>query len=274
MRIQNLIKQIIPPVLINAVRKKSQSKIEYPTFEAAQFACQNVDYENRELTEVVVDKNLIYRKKLESDPVFDLPSLRILIALGAIQSGSNLNVLDFGGGGGYHYTIAKTALDPSKTINWCVVETSAMSHCAKRLADGSLSFFPDISSARDSFDEFDLVFTSSALQYCPNPLSFLRKLVDLDAPYLFITRTPFLESNKTIITTQVSTLQSNGPGPLPGKYKDRKITYPLTYVSRRIVEQIITEKYDIRFRIDESDGGFSFGNEKISTMGYLCVRRT
>ena len=274
MKIQNLIKQITPRVLINLVRKKSQPKIEYPTFEAAQFACQNVDYEDKELVDVVVDKNLIYRKKLESDPVFDLPSLRTLIALGAIQSSSNLNVLDFGGGGGYHYSIAKTALDPSKTINWCVVETLAMSHRAQRLADGSLSFFPDISSARDSFAEFDLVFTSSALQYCPNPLSLLRELVDLDAPYLFITRTPFLESNKTIITTQVSSLQNNGPGPLPGKYTDRKIRYPITYVSRRIVEKVITEKYDIRFRIDESDGGFSFGNEQISTMGYLCVRRS
>jgi putative methyltransferase (TIGR04325 family) len=274
MRLQNLIKQIIPPIIINVVRKKIQTTIEYPTFEAAELACQNITYENSELIEVVVDKNLNYRKRLESNPVFDLPSLRTLIALGAIQSGSSLNVLDFGGGGGYHYTIAKTALDPSKAINWCVVETSTMSHCAQRLADGSLRFFPDISSARDSFDEFDLVFTSSALQYCPNPLSFLRELVDLDAPYLFITRTPFLESDKTIITTQVSSLQSNGPGPLPSKYIDRKIKYPLTYVSRRIVEEIITDKYDIRFRIDENDGGFSFGSEQISTMGYLCVRRS
>jgi putative methyltransferase (TIGR04325 family) len=274
MRIQNLVEQIIPPVLINLVRKKSQPQIEYPTFEAAQLACQNAAYENSELINVVVDKNLIYRKKLESDPIFDLASLRTLIALGAIQSGRNLNVLDFGGGGGYHYTIAKSALEPSKRINWCVVETSAMSHRAQRLADASLSFFPDIDSARGSLDELDLVFTSSALQYCPNPLSFLRELVELGAPYLFVTRTPFLESDRTIITTQVSSLQNNGPGPLPSKYADQKITYPLTYVSRQIVEEIITKQYDIRFRIDESDGSFSFRNVQISTIGYFCVRRS
>lgn len=273
MSMKSVIKQFIPPVLINIVRKRSRPQIKYPTYEAARLACQQDAYQNNELINVVVDKNLIYREKIESNPVFDLSSLRTLIALGTIQSGNTLNVIDFGGGGGYHYTIAKTAFDSNKSVHWCVVETSAMAHHAQRLADGKLNFFADISSAKDSIDHLDLVFTSGALQYCPNPLSFLQKLVDLNAPYLFITRTPFLENDKTIITTQSSRLSSNGPGPLPRKYTDREVTYPLTYVSKKIVEEILTEKYDIRFRIDESDGGFGFHNEPISMIGYFCVRK-
>lgn len=273
MRIKTLIKKLIPPVFVNLINNQFQPNIEYPTFEAALLACQNDAYQNTDLTHVVVEKNLIYRELIQSEPVFDLASLRTLIALGAIHSGNKLNVLDFGGGGGYHYTIAKTALGSSKLINWCVVETLAMSNQAQQLADGNLCFFTDINSARNSIDELDLVFTSSALQYCPDPLMFLRELVDLNASYLFITRTPFLEDNRTIITTQTSNLSSNGPGPLPLKFTERKIAYPLTYIGRDVVEEIITKKYEIRFKIDEGVSGFSFGKEKISTMGYLCVRK-
>ena len=149
-----------------------------------------------------------------------------------------------------------------------------MVELAKKNGDVELNFFEDLHTAHTELGNVDLIFTSSTLQYCANPLRSLGKLLDLDAEYLFITRTPFLEGFKQIVTVQTSRLSDNGPGPLPKGYTDRSITYPITYVDRVSVERKIGEKYDIRFRIDEGESSFRFKNQQVSMTGYFCVKRT
>jgi hypothetical protein len=124
------------------------------------------------------------------------------------------------------------------------------------------------------FDVIDLVFTSSTLQYCPSPLLALKELTGLNAKYLFITRTPFVESLDSIVTIQTSNLSTNGPGPLPKGFIDRKIKYPITYESRIAIENILTEKYEIQFMTEEGGGSFGFGAEEISMNGYFCVKKS
>jgi hypothetical protein len=88
-----------------------------------------------------------------------------------------------------------------------------------------------------------------------------------------LTRTPFLNDLQEIITIQFSKLANHGPGSMPIRFKDKIVSYPITYTSREKVEKIIKEKYDIRFRIDEGSENFYFNNEPISCTGYLCVRK-
>jgi putative methyltransferase (TIGR04325 family) len=181
---------------------------------------------------------------------------------------------DFGGGGGYHYTIASKALgNDSVNLKWHIVETTEMVKEAQRISTDYLKFYDGIAEAAKDFETIDLVFTSSALQYCPNPVIILEKLIALDAKYLFLTRTPFVESTRNIISTQTSNLSANGPGPLPKGFNDKKVTYPITYVSRKTIENILTKKYEIRFITDEGESIFGLRKEKISINGYFCVRK-
>lgn len=270
---KEILKQLLPPVIIAFIKHAFSPVRAYKTYEEAAAACGEDAYQNNNLVKVVVDKNIIYKENLESNVVFDMGSLRTLIGLGFSKSNNSLNVIDFGGGGGYHYTIASRALGERVALKWNVVETTAMVKEARRLANGNLKFFSDINNAEQDLGSVDLVFTSSALQYCPDPLAFLKKLVEVNAQYIYITRTPFVNNCNNIVSIQVSKLSSNGPGPLPAGYRDINITYPITYASKMAAEEIIKEKYNILFEIAEDKSVFRFGNRKIDFVGYFCVRK-
>jgi putative methyltransferase (TIGR04325 family) len=273
---KKILKQLTPPALVSLIQKlqkPKETRLRFTTFQEAAIRCQNNAYQNDELVKVVVEKNVLLKEKLDQEPIFDLASLRTLIALGASRKSDKLNVIDFGGGGGYHYTLSNIALGPNNHISWNVVETPMMSKEAKRLENEKLKFFDNIADAKNSLGDVDLVFTSSALQYCPNPLRFLQDLVEINAHHLFITRTPFIEGYNELITIQASQISSNGPGPLPSGFTDRTITYPITYVSRKAVEEILKKKYDIRFMTDEGEGVFGLNGEMVTMNGYFCVRK-
>lgn len=273
---KKILRYLIPAALISFIKnlqKPKETKLRFSTFEEAALRCQSNAYQNDETVKVIVEKNILYKQKLNQEPIFDLASLRTLIALSASRTNNKLKVIDFGGGGGYHYTLSNIILGPKNDINWNVVETTAMSKQAKRLESEKLKFFDNIADAKNSLGNVDLVFTSSALQYCPNPLRFLQDLVEINATHLFITRTPFLDGSNEIITIQASKLSSNGPGPLPKGFVDRTITYPITYVSRKSVEEILKKKYNIRFMTDEGEGVFGVNGEMVTMNGYFCVRK-
>ena len=274
-QMKSLVKKLIPPILFKVLKQLiTPSAPVYETYDEAIFACQNDGYENIDLVKVVVHKNLAYQKNIQANAIFDLGTLRTLIPLGLSKTTDALNVLDFGGGGGYHFTIASKALGKDTKLKWNVVETTAMVNEAKDIANNNLKFFDSIAEASKDLGNIDLIFTSSALQYCSNPMAFLKQLIDVSAKYIYITRTPFSNSNHTIITTQESRLSANGPGPLSNKYKDRTIKYPITYASRQAIEKILSEKYEIRFKTQEGEGVFKKPNTTISMDGYFCVRKS
>ena len=221
----------------------------------------------------MVDKNLRLFSDISSNPVFGLEAFRTLAAIGLSAQGSNLNVIDFGGGAGYHYKLAKIAFGSERTIKWHVVETPEMISEALRIKEVDLRFYDDIGDAKNDFMKVDLVFSSSALQYCPDPLYYLKELVKINAKYLFITRTPFVDSTENIISIQKSNLSSNGPGPLPEGVKDKCVFYPITYVSRSAVEDILSQNYEIKFMTDEGSGVFNIKGSTINMNGYFCMRK-
>ncbi len=274
---QNLWKQLIPPLLISIknfiIHRRLYETTRFDTYEKALNACKNTGIRDAELVDIVIEKNLNYRETLKMDPTLKLNALRTLIPLIITGNMNEINVLDFGGGGGQHYVTAKTVLDPNYSIKWNVVEIPEIVNEAKKIADSNCQFFDNINSARENMVKIDLVFTSSALQYCPDPLLYLQKLVDIEAPFFFLTRTPFLNDFQQIITIQFSKLADHGPGSIPIRFKDKIVSYPITYTSREKVEKIIKEKYDIRFKIDEGNESFYFNNEPISCTGYLCVKK-
>lgn len=271
---KSLLKQLLPPLLLKVLKRSHTHLRAYKTYEDAIAACQKDAYQSNDLVKVVVDKNLAYKDKVEQEAIFDLGTLRTLIGLGLSKTSDSLNVIDFGGGGGYHYTIASNAFGNSTQLKWNVVETTAMASEAQRIANLNLKFFDNIAEASKDLESIDLIFTSGALQYCPSPLTFLKQLADINAKYIYITRTAFTDAEEDIFSTQVSHLSSNGPGPLPIGYVDKLMTYPITYVSQSKAEAILKEKYHIQFKIIEDKAAYIVGNKEIDMFGYFCVRKS
>lgn len=258
-------------VSFNILRKFFGYTVNYTSFGEALSACESDAYQNATLISVVRDKNIIYRQSSAANKTIELSGLKTLLPFALLAKSKNLRVLDFGGGGGSHYTTLKVVLGDRSNIRWNVVETPQMVRGCRILENNELKFFDDIQEARGHLDGLDLVFTSSALQYCNEPLSVLRELVDLEAPHLFLSRTPFIETPRSEFRRQVSLLSNNGPGPLPKGYKDAKISYPLTFVSREAVEKIIREKYEISFTLDEGSYKYFRRQTPLKVYGYFCT---
>lgn len=267
----------IPSILKSAINKFRKQK-PFPIISSYQEAlklCSSQGYQNPDLVNTIIEKNLIFKNNLNSNTTFKLDSLRTIIGMGSTNSNENLKVLDFGGGGGYHYQIAKTYYGNTKNIYWNVVETSKLAQEAQtRLSDDKLKFFNNINEAAENLKEIDLVFTSSALQYTPEPLDFLKKLIAIKAKHLYITRTPFNDLNEPLISIQSSLLSNNGPGALPSNINDCLIQYPIHLAEKEKIEKLISSQYNIRFYFEEEKNIFNINNKMIHMYGYFCDLKT
>ena len=251
----------------------SGAPARHRSYDEALAACPQGAYEAEELVRVVVEKTRIAQARIQQSRMLDAGAWRTVMAAGMAQHSGVLNVLDFGGAAGYHHAIAQLALSERVELRWCVVETPTMARLASPLAQPGLEFFDDVVAAAGALGRVDLVFTSSALQYCPDPLHTLTQLLNVGADKFFLTRTPLAEGDETVVTTQTSMLGANGPGPLPPGHTDKAISYPVSYVPRTRVEALIRQRYSIRFGMVE-DGAtlFSGGNAVNAHFGYLADR--
>lgn len=245
----------------------------YKSYAEALAHCQQGAYEADEIVKVVVEKNLIFREQIRLNPVFDLGAIRTLIGVALTGAKGSLNVIDFGGAGGYHYTIARTALDPTVALRWNVVETPAMASEAERLKNLELNFFSNIDDATSDLNEVDIVFSSGALHCTPDPSSFLDGLLSIGARRLFITRTAFNDESEILVNVQKSFLSSNGPGPLPSGFVDKAVFYPNVFIPFNGVLSAIQRQYNIRFAILEDRNAYRVGNKGIHMYGIFCTRK-
>ena len=250
---------------------KSKNEKEFRTYHEAEMACLKNDYKSDDLIDVVVAKNNAYSIDLNSKKILNLHGIMSVLPFASMDTGKEINVVDFGGGAGFHFQNAKLALP--KKLNWIIIETPKMVANASKFTNFDCQFYSDLNVAVNKVKKIDLIFTSSALQYCPDPLQELENLLQINARYIFITRTPFLENSKKIITIQRSKLSNNGPGSLPDYFSDRNISYPITYVSRKSVENLINKQYEIRYKISEGSGSFKFKKEHITMTSFFCIRK-
>lgn len=149
-------------------------------------------YENEELIDT------IYRKTVAFQPAGEWPLV------------TNLKrVLDFGGGAGIHYKLAR---QQSPGIRWAVVETPAMVRRASQLATDQLMFFADIQEAADWLGSIDLMHSNGAIQYVDDALGTVRALCATQPVKMVWYRVPVDDVAK--VEVQTSLLSNNGPGQL------------------------------------------------------------
>lgn len=140
-----------------------------------------------------------------------------------------LRVLDFGGAGGHHYFDAFLRL--RIPMRWAVVEKpSIVRRCSAEFEDGCLSFHDNIDEAARALGGVDLVHSSGAIQYTPDPLQTTADLLAFGAPYFLLSRLP-LWNGETTVGIQEAMLSTHTFGSLPLGMTDRQVRYPITFTN-------------------------------------------
>ncbi|WBL78790.1 hypothetical protein I3J27_38670 [Bradyrhizobium xenonodulans] len=168
-------------------------------------------YENPELVETIFLKTVNYK------PDGQWP---LVAGVGT--------VLDFGGGAGLHYKVAR---QQSPDIRWAVVETPAMVRRANELATDRLMFFERIEEAADWLGNVDLVHSNGAIQYVPDAFGSIQTLCAVRPAKLVWHRVPISDDGPRR-EVQTSYLSDNGPGQLSSS-AEKLVRYERTWISER-----------------------------------------
>ena len=172
-------------------------------------------YETKEIIESVIKKNLEFRKSgINQELSFE--NSKILTAVGIVtqmpREKQPIKVLDFGGGGGHCYWVARRFF-PEIQFEWHVVETEELCSAANlRLAREGLRFYKDLAELPDTNVVYDLIFANSSIQYTKEPFETLKKILEIGTSLLFITRTPLAYGQTDYEYSQFSIASENGPG--------------------------------------------------------------
>ena len=199
-------------------------------------------YEHPWLVEVIYQKTLRLRDDLVSGATALTRAEVPVLAAIALVHAQQLRVVEFGGGCGGQYFRLRAALD-GRFRSWLVVETPALVARAGGLEDGILSFGTELPG------EADLIYSSGALQYAPDPEVALSALITIRAEVICLTRLHFGSGTSEL---QLSRLRDNGPGPLPPHTPDAWVAYTRTSIPRPVFEGRISPTY--RTIADFDDG--------------------
>lgn len=276
--VKALIKELVPPLLADFIKKIKSSSSSFASYEDAMKKADG--YEDDVLTKVVVAKGKKFSEQFSKTKELDLKtngldlmSLRTFVGLASSLDKNRLTVIDFGGAAGTHYVIAKSILSENIELDWRVIETSAMVAEAKKqdLENNELRFFDSIDLATAE-TEVDLVFACGSVHCTPQPYDFLTTLASIDAKVLMITRTPVTDVPCVIL--QRSTLSANGVGDIPEelKVKDKVLSYPATMMDRKRVEEILAIFGKVHLRLAENKAAYISDKGSYDMFGYVVKK--
>lgn len=268
--------QYVPPVL-HSLRQRWIASREpvYANYDEATNA-RGEDYHDAELADVVMEKTHRLLQGNIKDSIDDRQAIATLLAVStaiayAQRNGRPLRVLDFGGALGTSYHLIREQLPGAYA--WAVVETPVFVEAGKPLETHELRMFETIDAAYKWLGEVDLVYTSSAIQYVPDPLGFVDRLLAVKPRCVSVLRTAFSRGRQKVVL-QKSRLQDNGPGSLPAGVKDRAVYYPRTYAS---LPDFLDRLKDYHTVTSDPDGSAAVKIDgEVVEMGrnYLFVRKS
>ncbi|WCL50626.1 methyltransferase, TIGR04325 family [Leptospira sp. GIMC2001] len=270
------LKDFVPPIVIKVINKEKvkdkETEKEYQSYHDALNDYKTDGYENIELCNMIAEKTKNYSVKLNGKPyILNPTNVALLSAINqfvSVHPSNKLSIIDFGGACGAHYFEMRRFLPDKIRLNWLVVETSQMVQSAKnmKLDNEELKFYDSLESITLPID---IIHSSGALQYVPEPYEYLSKLLNFKARWIFFNRMMFNEANRDIITVQKSKLSANGPGPMPDNYEDKILTYPHTTMSFEKFNDNLTDTYHAEWIFEENSGSYKINNEKIVGKGLL-----
>jgi putative methyltransferase (TIGR04325 family) len=109
-----------------------------------------------------------------------------------------ISILDWGGGIGHYYEYARR-LRPDLEFDYVIKDMAPICEVGRKL-------LPDVVFRSDEAQalarSYDLVFASSSLQYSRDLYGVLARLCDAAAPWLVVTRSPFVDRHDDFVVVQ------------------------------------------------------------------------
>ena len=268
-------KKIVPPIITDYITNQKRPPMkEFNSYQEAIQECKE-GYEDPNLCYLIANKCHEYHKNLSATRRLDLNALKTIAAFGYSNLSPMLNakkckVLDFGGGGGAHFAIAKLLVKEGVKLDWSIIETPQLvKACQKEFSSNhEIHFFDSINEIIEKKEKFDFVFSSGALHYCENPIDYLKKLMQVNSKSIVITRTAFSETSQTYFTVQESLLSENGPGNLTSKFQDKLVKYPNVFMPFDEALRILKDNYRDVLVLEEEKNVYQSQNHQFSMYGF------
>lgn len=108
-----------------------------------------------------------------------------------------ITIIDHGGGMGSHHRVM-IAKFPDKDFSYSIIEEKSIverKHPIKKTID----FYSDISQFKKK--EVDIIHSNGSILYLKDPISVIKKFVDLNPKYIVLCRTPITIKNKPTFYT-------------------------------------------------------------------------
>jgi len=240
-------KQFLKKSIGLVLKKEKEVEKTYSSYEDALKDCGGPGYHDDMLAEMVLNKTIANIEELNKVNFVDMSLLNASYIISIlINSKKEINVIDVGGACGLPYFICKKILGDKVKLNWRVVETEPMVRAASKLTQRGLSFYSDLDKCLAINSAIDLVISSSTIPYLKSPAKYLLNITKINAPFIFLTRLSFSQTDRDIITIQKSMLSENGSGRLPIGFTDKEIRYPHTNMCERDFMEIMGENSGIR----------------------------
>jgi putative methyltransferase (TIGR04325 family) len=272
----SFIKDLIPPLLINSIKKLRRYHRTYSSFDEALKHCKNPSgYQDPHFVRYLVEqtKQFISGINQETDYILeDQTTIHTFLALPFISCHESINIVDIGGGCGLHYFQFKKVVRDRIRFNWAVVETPALCQASKSIENDELHFYENLDDAMKNSGRTDLVISSGAIQYFSDPRSILAQIINLKAKYVMLTRLSLALIDFDIITVQRSRYSQNGLEKLPAGFEDIIIEYPHTNMCEKDFVNIITKGYKIVVFLKDQSGAQHINNYPIKGYGVLLER--
>jgi putative methyltransferase (TIGR04325 family) len=223
------------------------------------------NYNNLVLNESIIKKTILFNK-LKSKKKYDINFTRTVRFLEFLKKKKLKNIIDFGGGAGYHYFIAKKKLTNFK-LKWLVIENRTMVKlCNKKIRYKDLYF----SNSFKKIKENDVFFSSCSLNYTKNPSKTIKSIIKLNTKYLYFTRTP-LTQGSSFKYKQISLLSDNGPCKIKNE-KQMLCEYENKILNQQNFEDMFKNKFVIISKyIDEKNVFFNLGRN-FDTYTYIMKK--
>lgn len=218
-------------------------------------------HEASEIVARVEASNRFLESSLREKPEVPSIGLRVLAAMSqcSFYSAASARILDFGGSIGTHFRMLRGFL-PVKNLEWNIVEVSKIVSAAKQMSlPKELRFFDAIDQVGD---QQDCVLTSGALQYCAEPTSILKALIEKPgAKNLIIDRTPLHFGNDDRMAMQRA------------HFRDHVEEYPCWFFSEeRFLGLLLESGFRIRLQWDVPEDNYWINQALCRYKGFLLER--
>ena len=177
-----------------------------------------------------------------------------------VKAEGRFQILDFGGSLGSIYRQHRWFLNDFKDFIWCVVEQKAFVETGKKMFENNkLKFEPSISDAYSHYKP-NIALMSNALQRVEHPFDVLDEVAKFNIPYLFIDRTPVIESAENRITCSI----------FPAK--SCHATYPSWLFSEVDFKKKLQKHYRIIEEFDEHEASEKINSTGSRQAGFFCEK--